>query len=1056
MKIGIISINLYTKWLNLACPLHSYAMQQFLVRNGYDCKVIDYKASYYDNYNMRHPSDYYKEKYKFRLSRFPADEKKRADWFRVIALTCELEKNYRALYNERASRYDKFKNFIDTRLNVTEKGFTSASMEFEDPGLDCYMCVTDVIWKNQPNLERAFFLANKCMDNKIKIAYSASRGSDYTKPGPQRKQFFDYLEDFDAISVREPSLKEHIDECSDIESTVVLDPVMLHDKSFYGEIAKEPEEKGYMFLYHVVQAAEDTIEQAVKYAKAHNLTIIESSDRPYPEGKLTKYEGIEHKWIYDIGIEEWLGYIKNAECVFTNSFHCCCLSIIFGKNFFAGSRNGDKVDNVLSIFGLENRRFDINTDILGNEPGDIDYERVHAVLAEKRAESGNWLLGALKKAEKNPRQPKDYDAARMNSTYHVICNFNVPDSKLTVRQRAEGSPEIRTEIAGINNGETVLVTPKAQLIGYRFIGWALRTKIDNEYYRFTKDGGFAPWETVDEKDYRIFAPGSKIPHIPANGVLNVIADAVWEKLVPTFAISFNSTLKADAISCDFSESEGELSVTKSNCYEYKLNGYFANGADYTVPECLYTPDDSDKKFAGWKLRFWLDMQWCWYLDDGSYAPVADITEEESRKIKIFLPGEKLPKLPEGAISNAIFCANWNSFEFTLAYHSGSLKAEDSACDFDKGLGSIKVTDKGAYEYLLNEKISNGCTHCFAENGFTVAPEVAEFTGWYLRVKDKSVWKWYLEDGSLADINTYSAKTDGKRRVFAPGEAIENLRLPPKAELVAVATWKYPDRYSLAYHSGTLKAEDSACSFDKDLGAVKVTDKGAYEYLLNEKIANDGTYCFAPNGFDVAPEVAEFTGWYLRVKDKNVWKWYLEDGSLVAMSEYSAEINGQRKVFAPDEAFENLQLPSKAELVAVATWKFPKVNTVSLAYHSGTLKAEDSACDFDEDLGTVKVTDKGAYEYLLNQKISGEGAISFAENSFIPKDESIQFGGWYLRVKADGGWNWYLEDGTLADMNSYSAEADGQRRVFLAGEEAEGLNIPEKASLVAVATWKKNN
>ena len=40
MKIGIISINMYSKGLNFACPLHNYAFQQFLLKHGIESTVI--------------------------------------------------------------------------------------------------------------------------------------------------------------------------------------------------------------------------------------------------------------------------------------------------------------------------------------------------------------------------------------------------------------------------------------------------------------------------------------------------------------------------------------------------------------------------------------------------------------------------------------------------------------------------------------------------------------------------------------------------------------------------------------------------------------------------------------------------------------------------------------------------------------------------------------------------------------------------------------------------------------------------------------------------------
>ncbi len=791
MKIGIISINIYTKWLNFACPLHSFAMQKFLEKNGYESQVIDYKASYYNNYNMRYPADYYDDRLEYRYRTFPANAAKRTEWFNTVKLTADLQESYSLLRRERASRYDKFQSFIDRNLKVSEKGYTSASIEFEDPGFDCYMCVTDVIWKSEPSLERAFFLASRSMDNKAKIAYSASRGSSYTNTQEQEDQFFDYLRDFDAISVREPSLKEHIDEKSDIESTVVLDPVMLHDSEFYSEFAQEPEEKGYMFLYHVVQSAEDTIEQAVKYARAHNLKIIESSDRPYPQGKLTEYEDIEHEWIYDMSVEQWLGYIKNAECVFTNSFHCCCFSIIFGTNFFAGSRNGDKVDTVLSTFGLEERRFDMDTDILGNEPGDIDFEAVHKRLAEKREESGRWLLDALERAKAVPSRDKDYESVRRNSKYIVRCNLGNPYQDLPFKERIAVAPEMKLNIDGINNGETILELTAPFLVGYRFRGWTLRCKIDNEFYAFMKGGGYASIDGIDESQMRLFKSRSAIPYIDANGVTAVVADAKWEKVVPDFYIICNSDLKAKALNVSYDENEGSLSQTQSGKYEFRFNKTAVNDGQAIVPENCFVPKgkDKEKRFMGWKLRFWFNNRWFWYVDKSNFAPVDNIPEEAKKRIRIFTPGEKLPVFPRGAISSVVFCAQWKSFDLSMAYHSGSLKADNAECLFNEQFGKLKTTEPGALEYKLNEKISNEGTHIFAENGFRVKDESREFLGWLLRVKHENVWKWYLEDGTLVNIGEYKKEEHGTRRTFAPREVIEGLNIPHGTTIIAVASWK---------------------------------------------------------------------------------------------------------------------------------------------------------------------------------------------------------------------------------------------------------------------------
>ena len=352
MKIGIISINMYSKYLNFACPLHTFAFQQFLLKNGFDVTVIDYKPIYFNNFDMIHPFNYYKKSIKQLKKENPKNMKKIADYK-------EKAKKWKKIYKEREIRYYKFQNFIDTYYKKTDISYNSAYLETENLDFDCYICATDVIWKNEPHegFDRGFFLGSSCMENKKKISYAASRGVNHANTEEEKREFFKYINDIDYISVREKSLKEYIEENSNRKATVTLDPVLFHDKTFWDTYAKKIEDNNYVLLYYVMEKAQDTIEEAIKFAEKNHLKIIEITDRPLKNGRIPKKVKVEHKYIYDIGLEEWLGYIKYANYIFTNSFHGCCYSIIFEKNFFAGKRNGDKVINLLQTFNLERKIF---------------------------------------------------------------------------------------------------------------------------------------------------------------------------------------------------------------------------------------------------------------------------------------------------------------------------------------------------------------------------------------------------------------------------------------------------------------------------------------------------------------------------------------------------------------------------------------------------------------------------------------------------------------------------------------------------------------------------
>lgn len=459
----------------------------------------------------------------------------------------EKRDGYRALYHEREVRYDKFQQFIDAHYVKTDKCYDSDLLEVEDPGFDCYICATDVIWKKEPakGFDRGFFLASKAMENKKKIAYAASRGVFFAENERDEEQFFHYINDIDRIGVREESLKDYIEGGTGREASMVLDPVMLNERSFYDEIAVKPEVEGYLFVYYVMEKAQDTLDQALTYARAHNLKIVEVTDRPLPRGRLANVSDVEVIYRYDVGIEEWLGYFKYADVVFTNSFHASCFSILFEKEFFVGSRNGDKVTNVLNQFGLANRRFNRDTDLLQNPPAPIDYAIVNSILTEKRSESAAWILGAIKGLEATHRAPHDYRTFKEGLTYPLLYNSRAKGDAVNssyttndgdIKRLGSGSMEFTPDSPLVpNNGTSRLFPNKFTRKDYRFQSWNLRIKIDNRWFWYLENGELALMDEWKEEQHGRRAALSDLSPIPFLDVGNVsvaVAEACWH---PTLA-----------------------------------------------------------------------------------------------------------------------------------------------------------------------------------------------------------------------------------------------------------------------------------------------------------------------------------------------------------------------------------------------------------------------------------------------------------------------------------------------------------------------------------------
>lgn len=545
MKIGILSVNMHTKGLNFACPVHSYAFQQFLLANGIACEIIDYKANYYDNFEPRYPSEYYAEKYENLLRRTDVPESEKAEYEQKLQQMKGKLDGYTALYKERQIRYDKFQNFIEKYYIKSAREYDSDLFEVVDPGYDCYICATDVVWKSNPKLgfDRGYFLASSCMDNKWKISYSASRGVPKTYTPEEQELFFHYISDIDYISVRETSLKEFIEANSDLKAKVVLDPVLFHDKDFYSRITVRPPEEHYVLFYYAEERTRNSMELAVQCAKQFHLKIVELTNLPIKDGVLSEYNDVDSIFRYDVGPDEWLGYIQYADFVVTNSFHATCFSIIFEKKFFVGSRHGDKIKHLLSNLGLDGRIISPSGTVDVPLDSGIDYGPVRRTLAEGIRDSADFLLNAIHACENGTRAPRDYDTYRKSLTYRIVYNSgkgkhlrhtaSEADGRvLTLRDgRLEFTPAQEPQK---NDGTSCLLPNVFRRDDVVFNGWKLRIRIDNTWFWYLKSGRLVPRKAYSRKKHgavRLFQPGEAIPYIPINHFSAVIADASWKEPV---------------------------------------------------------------------------------------------------------------------------------------------------------------------------------------------------------------------------------------------------------------------------------------------------------------------------------------------------------------------------------------------------------------------------------------------------------------------------------------------------------------------------------------------
>ena len=166
-------------------------------------------------------------------------------------------------------------------------------------------------------------------------------------------------------------------------------------------IAEDPEEKEpYLFCYFLSSSGE-YLRAAEKTAAARGLKI-----RMLP---MTASGAANENVIKEaVGPREWLGYIKNADFVMTDSFHCTLFAMRYRRQFITLKRFSDDdprgQNERISSFLNETEmagRFINASDMTGNEPGITADMFAHACgIIDKKAEySGRWLAHNLKKAK---------------------------------------------------------------------------------------------------------------------------------------------------------------------------------------------------------------------------------------------------------------------------------------------------------------------------------------------------------------------------------------------------------------------------------------------------------------------------------------------------------------------------------------------------------------------------------------------------------------------------------------------------------------------------------
>ncbi|WP_308009580.1 polysaccharide pyruvyl transferase family protein [uncultured Fusobacterium sp.] len=353
MKIGILTFH-WASNRNFGASLQSYACMKMIEKKDTNVKIIDFNPE------------------KFNIIR------------KLIA---------------RIGGYG-FRKYNNKFLKLTNKIRTKKELEKLNEKFDVFIVGSDQVWRVKWwNLEKGMhYFFDFLSENKKKIAYAASFGIDHWE-GDEKltEKIKPLIKNFNHISVREESGINICKKIFEIDNVVcVLDPTLMIDRKDYQPILDDWKDRNHLKKKYIAHMLLDDAKQLRKGSK--EIAAYLKADINYIKGKTFKVLG--RAVTFYNKVSQWLTYLKDAELVITDSFHCTVFSLIFHKKFIviANSNRGiARLETLLNKVGLEDRFFTNIAEVLrsGILDKEIDYEEVDKKLEVHRKYSIDFLKKAL-------------------------------------------------------------------------------------------------------------------------------------------------------------------------------------------------------------------------------------------------------------------------------------------------------------------------------------------------------------------------------------------------------------------------------------------------------------------------------------------------------------------------------------------------------------------------------------------------------------------------------------------------------------------------------------
>lgn len=234
-----------------------------------------------------------------------------------------------------------------------------------------------------------------------KVAYSPSLGAmNILKYAKNPDKYRKYLLDYQHLSVRELNGQKWLKELLGKDVPIVPDPTLLLSADEWTKfLPVEDIKEEYIFNYAFSYANEENNKILKKISDKYNLPVYIIDAKSYYAHKLGEKYGF--RLYKQSGPLAFLGLMKNASLVLTQSFHGSLFAAKFNRRFWSYKNaivrnpDDDRARCVLNQLGLINR-YQTFSDLLQKDLlQPIDYVSVNPVLEDLSKQGREYLSKVL-------------------------------------------------------------------------------------------------------------------------------------------------------------------------------------------------------------------------------------------------------------------------------------------------------------------------------------------------------------------------------------------------------------------------------------------------------------------------------------------------------------------------------------------------------------------------------------------------------------------------------------------------------------------------------------